>query len=87
MEESTNTPIREIEIDRLIFEISTRPYDAYVEALRRKTFILESKSMWIPKRVAMSERKLDTLTKVVRAYYALRANQAAATSPAIGATQ
>ena len=66
------TDIKEINSDRLIFSLSRRPYEVYVEALRRDTRLMENKSAWTAKRIARTEREITILKKVIRAYYDLR---------------
>ena len=66
-------PIRQVETQWLDLELISRPYEAYCEAMRRKTVVLEDKRRWArPKDCAKAERECDRLTKVIRSYYALR---------------
>ena len=69
-------PIRQVETQWLDLELISRPYEAYVEAMRRQTEILEDRRRWTSRReVAKADRECDRLLKVIRSYYALRDEQ------------
>ena len=72
----TNQTIRQIDTDHLIHNLSVRPYDTYVEATRRQTYLMECKEAWNSKRQPRTERELNTLLRVVRAYHARSASLA-----------
>jgi hypothetical protein len=62
--------IRTIKTSELSCHLSSKPYDVYVEALRRKTSLHENPLAWTAKRLPKTNQEFDILTKVIRAYYA-----------------
>ena len=65
-------PIGRVQSSRLIYEMSSRPHEAYCEASRRGADICERPERWKGKRAAQATQECEQLRRVVRAYYELR---------------